>query len=332
MASTTSIGVMFRREQAPESLAHYAKRVEALGFDELWVVEDCFYLGGIAQAATALAATGKITVGLGIAPAVARNAAFLAMEFATLALMHPGRFHGGIGHGVAEWMSQIGETPASWLSALEETTNAVRRIMRGENVTTDGRHVQLRDVELFRKPEHVPPVSLGVRGPKSLRLAGRCADGTLLAENSAPAYVAAARKDIARGQDEAGRTDHHRLSVYANCVVSADDPEVARLAIRRATADTLGGEGNVQLAPLPYAGEIDALIQKGGAEALYDGMPDAWLDDLAITGSPQNGATAIQRLVQAGADAVILVPPVGTDYDTWLDTVGRELLPVMRSA
>jgi 5,10-methylenetetrahydromethanopterin reductase len=330
MAAMPAIGVMFRREQAPETLASYAQRVEELGFEELWVVEDCFYHGGIAQAATALAHTQRLTVGLGIAPAVARNAAFLAMEFATLARMHPGRFHGGIGHGVAEWMEQIGETPASWLAAIEETTDAVRRIMRGENVTLEGRHVHLRDVLLHHDLPEVPPVLLGVRGPKSLQLAGRCADGTLLAENSAPAYVAAARADIARGQEAAGRTDHHRLAVYANCVVRADDPDGARLAIRRATADTVGGEGNVQLAPLPYAGEIDTMIREGGAEALYNGMPDAWLDDLAITGRPEDGAAAVARLADAGADAVILVPPVEVDPRSWLETVGTELLSLLR--
>lgn len=323
---------MFRREQAPEALAGYAERVEALGFDELWVVEDCFYHGGIAQTAIALAATEEITVGLGIAPAVARNAAFLAMELATLARMFPGRLHGGIGHGVAGWMNQIGETPKSWLAALEETTDAVRRIMRGEEVSVDGKHLHLRDVRLHHdvSEAHVPPILLGVRGPKSLRLSGRCADGTLLAENSAPAYVVAAREDIAQGQEEAGRTDHHRLSIYANCVVSGKDPDAAREAIRRATADTLGGEGNVQLAALPYSDDIDAMIQQGGADALYSDMPDEWLDDLAITGSPENGAASVARLAEAGADAVILVPPVGTDYDAWLETVGTELLPLLR--
>ena len=115
MASPRSIGVMFRREQPPEHLVDYARRVEAAGLDELWLVEDCFYHGGIAQVATALAVTERITVGLGIAPAVARNASFLAMEFATLAHMHPARFHGGIGHGVGGWMEQIGARPASWL-------------------------------------------------------------------------------------------------------------------------------------------------------------------------------------------------------------------------
>ena len=330
MSTRVSIGVMFRREQAPENLPDYARRVEALGFDELWVVEDCFYTGGIAQAATALAATERITVGLGIAPAVARNASFLAMEFATLARMHPGRFHGGIGHGVADWIEQIGETPPSWLAALEETSTAIRSLMRGEEVTTSGKTVRLRDVKLEHPPTDVPPVSLGVRGPKSLQLAGRCADGTILAENSAPAYVSWAREHIASGASAARRGDHHRLTVYTNCVISERDPDAARAAIRQWTALTLGGEGNVQLAPLPYADDLLALIAKGDLDTLRDGLHDDWLDDLAITGTPANGVSAIRRLADAGADAVVLVPPMDMDPDAWLESVGTELLPRLK--
>jgi alkanesulfonate monooxygenase SsuD/methylene tetrahydromethanopterin reductase-like flavin-dependent oxidoreductase (luciferase family) len=68
-----NLGIMFRREHAPENLPDFARRVEEAGFDELWVVEDCFYGSGIASAATALAGTGFIRVGLGIMPAVVRN-------------------------------------------------------------------------------------------------------------------------------------------------------------------------------------------------------------------------------------------------------------------
>lgn len=330
MAGLPSIGVTFRREQAPERLATFARRVEALGFDELWVVEDCFYTGGIAQAATALAATERVTVGLGIAPAVARNASFLAMEFATLARMHPGRFHGGIGHGVAEWMDQIGETPPSWLAALEETTTAVRALLAGKDVTVSGKTVHLRDVELEHAPDVVPSVSLGVRGPKSLQLAGRCADGTILAENSAAAYVAWAREHIASGATAVERDEPHRVTIYANCVVSAEDPDAARSALRQVTAETLGGEANVQLSPLAYAGELLSLIERG-TDTLQAEMPDAWLDDLAIGGSPEAGVAAIRRLAEAGADAIVLVPPAWADQDAWLESVGRELLPLVRS-
>lgn len=331
MGSTVSVGVMFRREPGPERLVPYARRAEALGFDELWVIEDFPFTGGVAQAATALAATERITVGLGIAPAVARNAAFLAMEFTTLARMHPNRFHGGIGHGVDAWMEQIGAKPPSWLAALEETTRAVRALLAGDAVTASGRTVRLRDVKLEHPPDPPPPISLGVRGARSLELSGRCADGTILVECASPAYVGWARERIAAGQRVAGQGRPHRVTVYATCVVSGTDPAEARAGARRATAAYLGDGGSAAItAPLPYAADLDALIARGGAAALEAQMPDGWLDDLAITGRPEAGAAAIERLAAVGADAVVLVPPADVDPDVWLDSVGGELLPLLR--
>ena len=114
-----NIGIMFRREHEPEKLPDFAIKSEAANFNELWIVEDCFYGSGIASAAVALANTKTISVGLGIMPSVVRNPVFAAMEIATLARLYPGRFFPGIGHGMAKWMKQIGALPKSQLSALE---------------------------------------------------------------------------------------------------------------------------------------------------------------------------------------------------------------------
>ncbi len=51
--SDYSLGIMYRREHAPEKLPDFARKTEEAGFDELWVVEDCFYGSGIAAAAAA---------------------------------------------------------------------------------------------------------------------------------------------------------------------------------------------------------------------------------------------------------------------------------------
>ena len=61
MTTAPAIGVMFRREQPPERLAAYARKVEAATLDELWVVEDCFYIGGIER--RPLEATGGLPSG-----------------------------------------------------------------------------------------------------------------------------------------------------------------------------------------------------------------------------------------------------------------------------
>ncbi|MEL6982617.1 MAG: LLM class flavin-dependent oxidoreductase, partial [Actinomycetota bacterium] len=98
-------GVMLRREIAPEDEIATA-RAMAPFVDELWIVEDLPYAGGVAQLGPILAATedAKVTVGHGIAPAPFRHPVALAMEWAALARMYPGRLQAGIGHGVPSWM------------------------------------------------------------------------------------------------------------------------------------------------------------------------------------------------------------------------------------
>jgi hypothetical protein len=41
---------MFRREHEPEKLPDFSVEAEAVGFDELWVVDDGFHGSGIAAA------------------------------------------------------------------------------------------------------------------------------------------------------------------------------------------------------------------------------------------------------------------------------------------
>jgi alkanesulfonate monooxygenase SsuD/methylene tetrahydromethanopterin reductase-like flavin-dependent oxidoreductase (luciferase family) len=272
----------------------------------------------VAQAGIALAATERIKIGLGINPAVARNPAFLAMEYATLAIAFPGRFIGGIGHGVAEWMDQIGAKPASWLKSIDEITSAVRRILRGERVTVAGDYVRLRDIQLEITPDPVPPVLLGVRGDKSVRLAGTCADGLLLSENSAPAYVGHARALMAEGRRDAGQNDPGLVVVYANCVVDDRNPEQAKAKARDITAAMNGAGVLAPVAHVDFAADLAEMIERGGAELLAESMPDAWLHELAITGTSVDALATIDRYAEAGADAVILVPPEDADWNAWL--------------
>jgi len=303
-----NLGIMFRREHSPENLPDFALQAEEAGFDELWMVEDCFYGSGIASAATALACTGFISVGVGIMPAVVRNLVFAAMEIATLARLYPGRFLPGIGHGVAGWMHQIGAFPKSQMRALEEVVVTVRRLLAGENVTFDGTEVNLDQAELLFPPDSVPPISLGVRGPKSLALSGRVADGTILAEFSAPAFVSWAREQIAGGQQAVGRADPHRLTVLAfTCV----DPvaATARQQLRPLIASAIAAEKiDAQIAPMGILPQVRELLESGGQAHLEAAMPDEWVDELAIVGTPEDCRRAIHRLVDAGADTVVLVP------------------------
>lgn len=176
-----ALGIAYVPTLPPERLRELAQAVEESGLDELWVWEDCFKQSGIASAAAALAWTERITVGIGLLPVPLRNVALTAMEVANLERMFPGRLIAGIGHGVQSWMEQTGTRVGSPLTLLREHTMAMRSLLGGERVTTEGRYVRLTDVTLDWPPPAPPRLMLGGSGPKSLALAAELGDGNLLA-------------------------------------------------------------------------------------------------------------------------------------------------------
>lgn len=295
----STIGVVMPGDTAPADLTAYAQRAEQLGFDTLWVVEDCFLGGGIAQAVAALAATSRITVGLGILPAAARNPAFAAMELATVAGLHPGRVIVGIGHGMRGWMGQAGCSPASPLTLLRETLQAVTALLRGESVTVDGRYVSLSGVRLSHPPEVLPNIVVGARGPRSLRLAAELADGVVLAEPVTPEYLAFVREHT--GPD---------LAIHSYNVAAVDvDATRARAAARTGLIWTGDPDWAPHIRVLPFADQFTQLRRRHSRrEDFAAALPDHWVDQLAVTGTPSDARKRLAQLDSSGSGHAVLIP------------------------
>lgn len=314
------VGVMLPRDLPSAQVLPFVREAEDLGFDELWVVEDLGFRGGVAQAGAALASTARITVGIGILPAGARNAAFAAMELATLSQLFPGRLTVGVGHGMEDWMRQVDARPASPLTLIEEYTTTLRTLLRGDPGPAPGRYVHAQDVLLDQPPAHTPPLVLGVRGPKSLAVAGRVADGILLAEPSAPAYVSAA---LGHARSEAPGRDMEVIT-YDVALVD-DDGEAALEQVRPALACAGEAAWSPHIAPLPYARELaehrDACAS---AEEFAATMPRAWVDELSLAGTVDQVRAKIAARHDAGATSVVLTP-AGPDPLAMLRSLGRVL-------
>jgi len=187
-------GVVFRPQHPPEELRAAVRAAEDAGVDELWLWEDCFLEGGLTTAAAALAWSERITVGIGLLPVPLRNPAVVAMELATLARLFPGRLTVALGHGVQDWMRQVGAAVESPLTLLREHTTAVRSLLAGETVDVRGRYVSLDRVTLDWPPDQPPTLLIGGRGPKTVALAGEVSDGVLLDTVTDPDVVRRARE------------------------------------------------------------------------------------------------------------------------------------------
>jgi alkanesulfonate monooxygenase SsuD/methylene tetrahydromethanopterin reductase-like flavin-dependent oxidoreductase (luciferase family) len=266
----TGLGAVFRPQLPPERLRAVSRLADEAGLEELWLWEDCFLEGGISTAAAALAWTERVRVGVGLLPVPLRNVAITAMEAATLHRMFPGRAIVGVGHGVQDWMGQVGARVESPVTLLREHLLALRALLRGERVTTEGRYVKLDDVGLDWPPERGVEVFAGATGPRSLRLSGEAADGTILTAATPPDGVRRARRLIDEGREAAGRTEPHKVVVYLLTATGAD------------AGERLRGE----------------LVAEG-----LDAVPE-----LGVAGDAGAVAKAVQRLADAGADSVILQP------------------------
>lgn len=184
------IGLIIAPDQPPERMIALARAAEQAGLPEVWLWEDCFAQSGIAPAAAILAATDRIRVGLGLMPVPLRSVGLAAMEIATLARIFPGRFLPGIGHGVLDWMGQVGARVESPLTLLREHGTALRTLLAGDEVTTHGRYVQLDRVQLRWPPALPTPLYVGGVGPKTLALAGELGDGVIFTGTARPDDVA----------------------------------------------------------------------------------------------------------------------------------------------
>ena len=218
----TTLAAIFPPTQAPERLGGVAAAAEAAGLAQLWVWEDCFYESGIATATAILAATSRVTVGIGLLPVPLRNVALTAMEIATMARLFPGRLTAGVGHGVLDWMSQVGGKVESPMTLLREYTTALYALLQGETVTTHGRYVHLDRVALDWPPIVVPPLLVGGIGPRTVSLAGELADGLIIPGGQSPDDVQTSVRQFQAGRTAAGRTVAGRTAAGRTAAGPAD--------------------------------------------------------------------------------------------------------------
>ena len=205
------------------------------------------------------------------------------MEIAGLGRLHPGRLAVAFGHGVEPWMRQIAARPPDRLAALEETVSAVRALLTGSNVSTDGSFVHLDDVQLRHVPDPPPAILIGTTGPRALAAAGRSADGFLLAEGSGP-------PGRALGAVAGGRGGGDRRLRLA---------QPRRRPVTRPPRPAAGRGGVAGDEPVPAA-----VRACGGGRGL---TPDR-LRAMAVAGNAEDCVAAISALWEAGADSVVVVP------------------------
>lgn len=249
--------MIFPPDLAPERLRSVAMTADRCGLEQLWLWEDCFKESGIAAAAAVLAWTERLTVGIGLLPVPLRNVALTAMEIATVERLFPGRLVPGVGHGVLEWMAQVGARAESPMTLLREYTTALRSLLHGETVTTSGRYVQLDGVALDWPPTSAPPLLVGAVRERTVALAGELGDGVILTGETTLEALRDAVPHVVAGRGEAGREGTPDVVVFMAFDGSLDASNVAP----RVEAFASAGATHVILHDVGGAGPLEDVVR-----------------------------------------------------------------------
>jgi alkanesulfonate monooxygenase SsuD/methylene tetrahydromethanopterin reductase-like flavin-dependent oxidoreductase (luciferase family) len=211
-------------------LRDVAREAERLGFESLWTpavgVPDAF------QVCAAWSQDTGLRTGISVVPAALMwTPPALAIQGATLTQLSGGRFVLGLGTG--------GYGPGFWAAAglpnrpiavMHSYIRAVRDLLAGETVSSDGLTLGPRTTSLRSGPLPPVPLYLAALGPQMLRLAGEVADGALL-NWATPERIAVSKTLITDGAARAGRAPGSVPTTMYVRVCVDDDVVAARRAL-----------------------------------------------------------------------------------------------------
>ncbi|GAA4685162.1 TIGR03857 family LLM class F420-dependent oxidoreductase [Nocardioides nanhaiensis] len=308
---------------SPGDLVAEARLAEQLGLGSLFLSERFNAKDAAVMAGAAVAASTTLGVGTAATNHVTRHPMVTATMAVTAHRMSGGRYALGLGRGFDVLFDLMG-LPRVTGAQLEDAVGVYRRLWRGEAFGHEGPLGTYPYLCLDTGFDERIPVLMTAIGDRTLRLAGRVADGvvlhTFLTDEALARSVAAVR----RGAEEAGR-DPASVRVWAVLATVTDDlPEqlqLRKLVGRMATY--LQGYGEVLVRANGWSLEdlesfrSDALVQGypgafdavGTTEELRhlrdDVLPAHWLEASA-TGTPEQCAARIADQLAAGADSVVL--------------------------
>jgi 5,10-methylenetetrahydromethanopterin reductase len=289
------------------------RHMEESGWDYLWVVDcvlhsrDSFaYLGAASQHAR------RLRLGTNIVNPVSRHPAVNLVGITTVDDLTAGRAVFGVGLGSDYYLREIGEPPST-RKLVEEMVVQCRRLLAGDTVTWRGERFAMDQAKLRYYTERRPiPIYVAATGPKMLELGGEVGDGVFVHVGANPKTVAFAVERVRAGARRAGRDpDAVDISLFLFCSISPD---------RRECLDDCRMASALIVSRVPdyarimgYDAKLVAEIRetwKRSSSAATAGrlVPDEWVEDLNLVGTPAEVVNRIESLAALGIRHITILP------------------------
>jgi TAT-translocated FGD2 family F420-dependent dehydrogenase len=246
-------------------------------------------------------------------PTFRYSPAVVAEAFASLSLLYPGRIFLGVGSGEAlneeAAMGAWPKWPERW-DRLVEAIQIIRDLWSGRVVDHQGRYYTVK-ARLYDPPPEPIPILAAANGRKSMRLAGRHADGLV----TDPATWKQHKSEWEAGARDAGKDPAAMPVLVEHYVVVGDKREAEQAA------------SLWRFGPKAFKGYFDihdpAEIQRHAeSEIPLDKVMSGW----PIGTDPGPHVQAIEELFESGA-TIVNVHAGQQDQRKVIEFYGKEVLP-----
>jgi len=259
-------------------------------------------------------ATSRIGLATTVLPVWSRTPAVIAMAAAGLQRASGGRFALGLGASSPPLVEGLyGLTWDRPVERMRSTLLAVRALLDGERLPLD--RAEVRALRLGAPPERPIPILLAALAPASIRLAGELADAWL-PFLWARSRLADGRELLAEGEALAGGAARTAVAPSVPLAIGEDED-----AARRVAAGWLLSY-LTRMGPLyprllrdrfGFGDAVDALLdanRDGGPPRLPQAAEEL-AREVTVMGSYDGAPDAVRAWLDAGADSVDLVLPLG---------------------
>jgi len=290
-----------------------ARLAEAKGFDSVWATE-FFHQNGLVRMAALAAATERVKIGSAIVNSFTRSPVLTASGIMDIDEISGGRAILGLGSGTrsmnSRWYSVPFDVPPA--PRMEEVVSVVREAVAakdGGGLKFEGEHYNVSIPHYFRPnaPRKQIPIYVAAVNKGMIRCAARVADGLV----GHPVYTRQYIRSVVLPALEGSQC---QLAPYVICSIS-DDVDLARNEVRAQIAfyyTTSMYHSILDANGWREQGEVIANAFKAGdIKAMAAAVTDEMIDEIAITGPPEEVKQRLEQWRGLTEQPLIYSPSIG---------------------
>ncbi|MEM3490181.1 MAG: LLM class flavin-dependent oxidoreductase [Nitrososphaerota archaeon] len=329
------LGIGLRGQSKLKEIIEYSRLAEQLSLHFIWVPDVDLERETFVTAACIALSTEKIGIGV-ISNPYTRHPAISAAAVATLNEIAEGRVRYALCAGGFKSLKPFGF--ASWekpLSSIRKAVELSKSLFRGESVLPKGAEEGATLKLAFQSRHRIPIYIAAMTGKKMMELAGRVADGVLLAGPLGFEFTKSCIDHVIEGAIKAGRSAKEiTIAMEALFSVSYDSckakEEAKSLVGEMIIADPRFTAALKAADIAEYEVELVKRSLSKSKEEIVKAVNERMVDQFSISGSPNQCVEKIRTYAEIGIQEICLLPPTDSNIKQLLNIIGKDILPSLQ--